>query len=79
MHKHRWKANPEEKRFALAWAGVDERNLDYMLSTDQQFPPTASDRDRVVAATVMQWLGSPVGQAWLRDLGYERKDGGDHG
>lgn len=73
LHTYRFKENPEEKRFAEAWAKnnplpwlLDERRL----QTGR--PEDPSDRDTVVAATVIQWLGSPVGQAFLRDLGYRR-------
>lgn len=34
--------------------------------------PIPTDREHEVAATVVQWLGSPVGQGFLRDLGYEK-------
>jgi hypothetical protein len=76
LQPHRFKDNPEEKRFADAWASTCRlgSTLAYLLHTGDQIgrPPEPSDRDHVVAATVVQWLGSPVGQAWLRDLGYER-------
>jgi len=79
LQTHRFANNPEEKRFADAWSEMNRisRNLDYLLDVkhdDQHFVDPASDRDRVVAATVIQWLGSPVGQGFLRDLGYERSE-----
>lgn len=77
LHTHRFKDNPEEERFAKAWEQFDGANLDYLLQParddDPGSPPAATDRERVVAATVVQWLGSPVGQGFLRDLGYEKK------
>lgn len=78
LREYRWKDNPEEERFAGAWAKLNPLggHLDHLLDTrpDQiGRPPVCSDRDQVVAATVIQWLGSPVGQAFLRDLGYTRK------
>lgn len=77
LHTHRFKDNPEEKRFADAWLDQNKHgnNLAHLLDqrpVHQGHPPTPSDRDYVVAATVIQWLGSPVGQIFLRDLGYER-------
>ena len=75
LHTHRFKDNPEEKRFADAWSrqNYNGRHLGYLLCCgDQQHAPAPSDRDEQVAATVIQWLGSPVGQAFLRDMGYER-------
>jgi hypothetical protein len=78
LHPHRFRDNPSERAFADAWAKSNEygHTLAYLLHVGDQGgarPPEPSDRDHVVAATVMQWLGSPVGQAFLRDLGYERK------
>lgn len=76
LHPHRFKDNPEERRFADAWASTCTlgSTLDYLLWEGDQHgrPPEASDRDHAVAATVIQWLGSPVGQRWLEELGYRR-------
>lgn len=75
LQPHRLRQNPEEERFARAWAveNRDGRTLTYILCDghEQHHPPTPSARDFDVAATVVQWLGSPVGQCFLRDLGYE--------
>lgn len=74
LHTYRFKENPEEKRFAEAWDKQNEQgsNLAYLLTVGDQTgrPVEPPDRDHVVAATVIQWLGSPVGQSFLRDLGY---------
>jgi hypothetical protein len=77
FHTHRFRDNPEEQRFAEAWSKLNAvgRNVDYLLDAsraDQRFTPEASEREARIAATVIQWLGSPVGQGFLRDLGYER-------
>ena len=69
--------NPEERRFSEAWALENGRGqlLDYLLDTRTDhtaFPPPSSTRDHQVAATVIQWLGSPVGQSFLETLGYTR-------
>lgn len=66
--------NYEERRFAQAWARENEppkRLLEYLMSVDNKGVET-SDRDQLVAATVVQWLGSPVGQYFLHELGYVR-------
>jgi hypothetical protein len=76
LHTHRFADNPEEKRFAEAWDTNNSqgRTLTYLLGIgDQRFPTPPLERDEQIAATVIQWLGSPVGQGFLRDLGYERK------
>jgi len=79
IHTYRFADNPEEKRFAEAWATQNGYTspctlaylLDPKLGTGR--PPEPTLNDRRVAATVIQWLGSPVGQDWLRGLGYERQ------
>lgn len=84
-HKtYRWKGNPEERRFAEAWAeltwkGSDARGIhfvDRLIAEDPNasYISPASAAERRAAATVIQWLGSPVGQSFLRELGYERRD-----
>jgi hypothetical protein len=78
LHTHRFQENPEEKRFADSWAEQNRHgsNLAHLLDPNPGRlgrPPEASERDHAVAATVIQWLGSPVGQGFLRDLGYEKK------
>lgn len=72
-----------EKRFAEAWEkqnnhqNVDRDCLTFLLHVGAQgggvYMAPPSDRDRVVAATVIQWLGSPVGQGFLEELGYTSK------
>lgn len=74
---YRLRDNPEERRFADAWQkhNDDGNILAWLLDPERGYahrPPEPSDRDVEVAATVVQWLGSPVGQGFLRDLGYER-------
>lgn len=65
--------NPEEGRFAEAWRKCD--HLEYLVddngANDQRGRPTVSEE--ITAATIIQWSGSPVGQWFLWDLGYERK------
>jgi hypothetical protein len=71
---HRFKDNPEELRFAVAWDKLCRHNkqLEYMVGDGcRQGNPSA--RDVEIAATIIQWLGSPVGQHFLQDLGYEKK------
>jgi hypothetical protein len=75
-------ANPEEQRFAEAWARENAEHsghtLAYLLdpnSGTKGRPREPTDREHVVAATVVQWLGSPCGQGFLRDLGWEKPRG----
>jgi len=78
LHAYRLKDNPEERRLAEAWARENKTGhiLAYLLdphSGTAGRPPEPEREEHVLAATVVQWLGSPVGQCFLRDLGYERK------
>lgn len=76
LQEHRYRDNPLEKRFASAWQGAHGdhpfEDVLRMLLRDQGKPrhksaePTA--RERLVAATVVQWLGSPVGQHFLSQV-----------
>lgn len=71
----------DEKRFADAWEeenrdtrgepGLQKNLLEYLLSTDNH-KVDVSDRDCAVAATVVQWLGSTIGEKFLHSLGYHR-------
>ena len=75
-------SNPEERRFLDAWKEQQEstRTLAWLLCPEANVqysehrgrPPEPTEDQHMVAATVVQWLGSPVGQCFLRDLGYEK-------
>ena len=68
---HRFAQNPCERIAAYRWSQLNRKpgigTLDYIMG-DGQEAGHVSDRDHLVAATVIQWLGSPVGQAFVRDL-----------
>lgn len=78
LHQYRFSTNPLEEKFAEAWEVQNTRpyqsnsTLNFLLGTDND-PFYATDRDITVAATIIQWLGSPVGQDFLRGLGFEFK------
>lgn len=72
LHVHRLKDSKSEHVFAKAWQKLHEnggKHLNYLLTCDgdPRFPATPSDRDYQVAATVVQWLGSPVGLKWVEE------------
>jgi hypothetical protein len=75
VHAHRLAANPEERRFARMWAEQDlhYNTLAYLLG-DGKEPVQPTKEQRVAVATFAQWLGSPVGQAFLVMLGYEKRE-----
>jgi len=70
LSTYRLADNLLEQRFAEAWESIQHGNiLDYLLSpTNRLEDTTTTERDKIVAATVIQWLGSPVGQTFLRDV-----------
>lgn len=73
MSPHRYKSDPLEKRFAEIWQNQNDRGtatLDFLMDeTNRGRPnPPVSDRDRLVSSTVIQWLGSPVGQCFLVEV-----------
>jgi hypothetical protein len=72
---HRLNSSPEEKLFAQAWADRqrDDDLLAYLMGNGRSKTENLSEADHKVAATVVQWFGSPVGQNFLRDLGYEKE------
>lgn len=61
-----------ERAFAMEWQRQNEmsRTLEYLLSDDRNHadPGAISDRDLIVANTIIQWLGSSVGQSFLVDV-----------
>ena len=71
LKTYRFKHNPLEEAFAREWQDQNDRlgaaTLDYILDDrfDNNRPDEANERDRVVANTVIQWLGTPVGQSFL--------------
>lgn len=67
LHEYRLKSNPHEAIAAELW--IQERVLPDILG-DGTYGGRVhpSDRDFEVAATLMQWLGSPVGRSFLRTL-----------
>ena len=80
MHEHRLKDNAQELVFATLWKMWNRdglATLGHLLDVGRvqgAHPPTPADRDAVVAATVIQWLGSPVGQGFLEEAGYVRRE-----
>lgn len=75
-NSHRYKQNPLEKAFAVKWEeencglGKPRTILDYLMdeSNRGEPDPAISKRDWRVANTLMQWIGSPVGEGFLIDV-----------
>lgn len=71
LWQQRFKENPMEKKFALAWEkeNTQSRILEYLLAKNPNYPNNeVTERDATVAATVIQWLGSPCGQNFLKEI-----------
>ena len=71
LHQYRFKQNPLEEIFAERWEEQNQssKTLDWILAEDpNEHRDEVTERDREVAASVIQWLGSPVGSSFLKDL-----------
>ena len=64
---HRLSREPREKIAAEAWGAIAENTLPYLLSTSN-IRAHVTDEDYKIAATLIQWLGSPVGQGFVEEL-----------
>lgn len=70
---------PTEKLFHDLWKehNKDQRALRFLLDRTHDnrgdYRPTGTEQE--VAATVIQWLGSPVGQGFLESAGFTKGDG----
>jgi hypothetical protein len=70
LHERIYK-NPTEREADRSWRGLQDRTvplLETLLAHDTRWPSPVSERDYEVAATVMQWLGTAVGQSFLEGL-----------
>ena len=62
ISRHRLKDNPLEAIYANEWEKQAPHTLGYLIGEDY------NQRDATVTATMIQWLGSPVGQSFVRDI-----------
>jgi len=74
LSSNRYKNNPLERIFAEEWQkentklAVRNCTLDYLLSEDQNSLDIQDDETHQKIATIIQWLGSPVGQGFLGNV-----------
>ena len=71
LHQYRFKQNSLEKIFAEKWEqqNQESRTLDWVLAEFPNEPRgEVTERDRQVAASVMQWMGSSVGNCFFKEL-----------
>ena len=68
---YRFKSNPMEKRFAEKWRSKNVFStevLNHILSINDRVYDLATKEERRTANGVIQWLGSPVGLSFIRDV-----------
>lgn len=68
LNRQRLASNPLESAFAEAWEKQAPSTLGYLLCGQERHDHNFSQRDADVAATIIQWLGSPVGESFVRDV-----------
>lgn len=70
MYPYRLQSNPKEKVYAERWSELAEKYLENLLYGPNKHNETDEllQRDAIVAATVIQWLGSPIGQNFLVEV-----------
>jgi len=73
LHTLRFPSNPREKKISEVWQEYNEgcsceppQDSQTLLATLLKETPTK--RDFLVAATVIQWLASPVGEGFLAEV-----------
>lgn len=69
FHKDRTmvsRKNPIERAFCCAW--IQENVFDKYNPLVSKLIPHCTNRDAIVSATIIQWLGSNVGQSFLCDV-----------
>lgn len=65
---HRLPSNPLEAAFAEAWNKEAPNTLGWLLCDQDKNDHEYTQRDATVAATIIQWLGSPVGQCFVQEV-----------
>ena len=78
LQVHRHSREPLEKAFSEAWQRLNDDSsraghpdaLANLLHVGNQPSDVKepSKRDHAVAATVIQWLGSPIGSEWVKSI-----------
>jgi len=79
---YRLKDNRLEKAYHDAWVEENKGNLcrgvgilQWLMGDNNKPADDLTDRDALVAATVIQWLGSPVGQCFVARVLEGEKNG----
>jgi len=75
INKARLEWSDEERAFAKAWKNQALGTLGYLLCGQDVYQHNYSQRDAEVAATIIQWLGSPVGRNFIDQVREDYKKG----
>ena len=67
ISRNRLSREPLEKKFADEWEKIAPTTLGYLLCGQDRSFHDYTQHDAAVAATIIQWLGSPVGEAFVRE------------
>lgn len=78
---YRHSTNPKEKEFHDKFIEHNSHNhddMDFLVfgmgDGNGSFPANRlTDHEKQIVISTIQWLGSPVGQGFLRDCGFEKK------
>ncbi len=62
INRRRLPQNPMEQIFADEWEKMAPNILGWIIPSDY------TEKDAIIVATMMQWLGSPVGQRFLEQV-----------
>ena len=73
--QYRFEQNPEEKLFHDAFVKEFKDPTDIarvVFGTTDGYNPKdwTTEREQTICVNLIQWLGSPVGEGFLRELGY---------
>lgn len=67
ISRHRLDSNPLEALYSEEWEKQAPGTLGYLLCGQERGQHDYTQRDATVAATIIQWLGSPVGSSFVAD------------
>ncbi len=68
LNNYRLRREPLEKVFAEEWEKMAPTTLGYLLCGQEREYHDYTPRDAEVAATIIQWLGSPVGSSFVESV-----------
>jgi hypothetical protein len=68
LSTHRLSSNPMEAAYAEAWRKEAPGTLPYLLHGQDKHDHDLTQQEATIAATIIQWLGSPVGQYFVDEV-----------